>query len=71
MGRVSGLCRILLFAATFFLLTAAFAQEERILYHAQIFTADPQNPYAEAVAIRGDQIIAPEKLLPSEICQRS
>ncbi len=58
MGRVSGLCRLLLFAATFFLLTAAFAQEERVLYHAQIFTADPQNPYAEAVAIRAGKIVA-------------
>jgi hypothetical protein len=31
---------------------------ERILFHAKIFTGDAQNPYAEAVAIRGDQIIA-------------
>ncbi len=31
---------------------------ERIFFHAKIFTADPQNPYAEAVAIRGDKIIA-------------
>src|SRR6202166_3478260 len=30
----------------------------RIFFHAKIFTADPQNPYAEAVAIRGDKIIA-------------
>jgi predicted amidohydrolase YtcJ len=58
MGRVSGLCRLLLFAATFFLLTSAFAQDERVLYHAQIFTADPQNPYADAVAIRAGKIVA-------------
>ncbi|HEY1679391.1 MAG TPA: amidohydrolase [Candidatus Sulfotelmatobacter sp.] len=31
---------------------------ERILYHAKIFTGDPQNPYAEAIAIRGDKISA-------------
>lgn len=31
---------------------------ERIFFHAKVFTADPQNPYAEAVAIRADRIIA-------------
>ena len=49
MGRVLGL---LFFAAT--LLSA----QDQIFYHAQIFTADPQNPYAEAVAVRGDKILA-------------
>ena len=48
MGRVLGL---LFFSAT------VFAQDQ-ILYHAKIFTADPQNPYAEAVSIRGDKILA-------------
>jgi len=49
---------------TFFLLHACsslWAQgtaSERIFFHAKIFTGDPQNPYAEAVAIRGDKIIA-------------
>jgi len=31
---------------------------ERIFFHAKVFTGDPENPYAEAVAIRGEQIIA-------------
>ena len=31
---------------------------ERILFHAKVFTGDPENPYAEALAIRGDKIIA-------------
>ena len=31
---------------------------EKIFYNAKVFTADPQNPYAEAVAIRGDRIVA-------------
>ena len=31
---------------------------ERIFFHAKVFTGDTQNPYAEAVAIRGDKIIA-------------
>ena len=38
-----------------------WAQEssgERIFFHAKVFTGDPQNPYAEAVAIRGDKIVA-------------
>jgi predicted amidohydrolase YtcJ len=57
MGRVSGLCRILLFAATVLLLTSAFGQGERVFYHAQVFTADPQNPYADTVAIRAGKIV--------------
>ena len=31
---------------------------ERIFFDAKVFTGDPQNPYAEAVAIRGDKILA-------------
>jgi predicted amidohydrolase YtcJ len=31
---------------------------DRIFFHAKVFTGDSQNPYAEAVAIRGDKIIA-------------
>jgi predicted amidohydrolase YtcJ len=52
---------ILLSATAFLLLHTAFSQttsHEQIFFHAKIFTADPQNPYAVAVAIRGDQIIA-------------
>jgi predicted amidohydrolase YtcJ len=52
---------VLLFVATFFLVPSLWAQEssgERIFFHAKVFTGDPQNPYAEAVAIRGDKIIA-------------
>ena len=40
---------------------AARAQDrasQRILFNAKIFTGDPQNPYAYAVAIRGDKIVA-------------
>ena len=54
----------LLFIATGFLVqsnSALWAQEnsgERIFFHAKVFTGDPQNPYAEAVAIRGDKIVA-------------
>jgi len=31
---------------------------ERIFYNARIFTAESEHPYAEAVAIRGDKIVA-------------
>ena len=33
-------------------------QAERILFNAHVFTAVPEHPYAEAVAIRGDKIVA-------------
>jgi hypothetical protein len=32
--------------------------DERIYFNAKIFTAEPQNPYAKAIAIRGDKIVA-------------
>jgi len=41
--------------------TQASAQSvppETIFYNAKIFTGEPDNPYAEAVAIRGDKIMA-------------
>jgi predicted amidohydrolase YtcJ len=31
---------------------------ERIYYNAKVFTGEPDHPYAEAVAIRGDKIVA-------------
>ncbi len=31
---------------------------ETIFYRAKVFTGEPQNPYAEAVAIRGEKIVA-------------
>jgi len=53
---------VMLFFAFFFLtgssLGAQEGQGERILFHAKVFTGDAQNPYAEAVAIRGDKIVA-------------
>jgi predicted amidohydrolase YtcJ len=52
---------LFLFVASFFLLHVLLAQESspaQIFFHAKVFTGDPQNPYAEAVAIRGDKILA-------------
>ena len=57
-------CPALLFVPTVFLAqtnSSLWTQEssgERIFFHAKVFTGDTQNPYAEAVAIRGDKIIA-------------
>jgi predicted amidohydrolase YtcJ len=39
-------------------LWAQGSSAERIFFHAKVFTGDPQNPYANAVAILGDKIIA-------------
>ncbi|MGA9528045.1 MAG: amidohydrolase [Terriglobales bacterium] len=40
--------------------SAAFAaaDNERVLYNGKIFTGEPEHPYAEGVAIRGDKIVA-------------
>lgn len=32
--------------------------KERVFYNAKIFTAEPEHPYAEAVSLRGDKIVA-------------
>ncbi len=57
MSRPNVVFALLLFAG---LQTMAFAQAatERVLYDGKIFTADAEHPYAEAVAIRGDKIVA-------------
>jgi hypothetical protein len=39
-------------------LHAQGSANERIFFNAKVFTAEPENPYAEAVAIRGDKIVA-------------
>jgi predicted amidohydrolase YtcJ len=53
------LARALLIAAGFAALSfqTALAQD-RVLVNGKIFTANPQQPYAEAVSIRGGKIIA-------------
>ncbi len=49
-----------LFVASFIALHGLWAQQspDKIFFHAKVFTGDPENPYAEAVAIRGDKILA-------------
>lgn len=34
------------------------AAEEVVFFHGKVFTGEPKHPYAEAVAIRGDKIVA-------------
>ncbi len=62
MGQFWRCCYGFLIPATFFLLFAGAplrAQSgDQIFFDAKIFTGDPQNPYAEAVAIRGAKILA-------------
>ncbi|HKU28722.1 MAG TPA: amidohydrolase [Candidatus Sulfotelmatobacter sp.] len=61
MGRIRGRYCGLLFAAVLLYSTLAFAQgttDERVFFNGKIFTADPENPYASAVAIRGGRIVA-------------
>jgi predicted amidohydrolase YtcJ len=64
MRRFSPRCWIfLLLISCFFVQTdcALWGQgssDQRIFFHAKVFTGDPENPYAEAVAIRGDRILA-------------
>ena len=63
MTRFSRACAILLLLSPFFItlvatLHAQKASDDRIFFHGKIFTADPENPYADSVAIRGDKIIA-------------
>jgi len=36
----------------------AQAANEVVLFHGKVFTGEPEHPYAEAVAIRGDKIVA-------------
>jgi predicted amidohydrolase YtcJ len=62
------MCPRLMFAAVFVCVVlgcgAVVAQaqqdesQEKIFFNAKVFTADPENPYAEAVAIRGGKIVA-------------
>src|ERR1700741_1925764 len=52
MGRTLVRFCLVLLAAT--LLHA----QDQIFFNGKVFTADPQHPYAEAIAIRGDKILA-------------
>ncbi len=63
MRRFSRYSVVMLWVVAFFFLSgsAIWAQEnsgEQIFFNAKVFTGDPQNPYAEAVAIRGEKIVA-------------
>jgi predicted amidohydrolase YtcJ len=59
--RVWRFLRVIVFAMTAAIGVASAGADdarERVFYNARIFTAVPQYPYAEALAIQGDKIIA-------------
>jgi predicted amidohydrolase YtcJ len=64
MKRFSNRCWVFLLVTPLFVVhldSSLWGQEnsgDRIFFHAKVFTGDSQSPYAEAVAIRGDKIIA-------------
>ncbi len=60
-GRVLG-CGFLVTLAVFCLASVSWGQgtdkAERVLFNAKVFTGVPDHPYADAVALRGDKIVA-------------
>src|ERR1700704_6475048 len=58
-GRVVGFLTILFLSG---IASTSWGQgkdkTERVLFNAKVFTGVPDHPYAEAVAIRGDKIVA-------------
>ena len=48
----------LLLCALFPAIAFAGASDEQVLYNSKIFTGEPDHPYAAAVAIKGDKIVA-------------
>ena len=64
MGRSSRHSSTALLTVFFFLALACVSlwaqgnSAERIFFHAKVFTGNPENPYAEAVAVRGERIMA-------------
>jgi predicted amidohydrolase YtcJ len=56
-NRIPAILAVAVFLAS---ITCAGADKavERIFYNAKIFTGDPEHPYAEAVMIRGDKVVA-------------
>jgi predicted amidohydrolase YtcJ len=55
-GRFIGLASLAIIGLV--TLMAAQAEKGRVFYNGKVFTAEPEHPYAEAVAIRGDKIVA-------------
>ncbi|HEY6301606.1 MAG TPA: amidohydrolase [Terriglobales bacterium] len=62
MGRRGLGCGFLVTIAVLYFASVSWGQgtdkTERVLFNAKVFTGVPDHPYAEAVAIRGDKIVA-------------
>ncbi len=59
--RVLGVISVVAFVVVVLGPSPAWAQAagaDRVFYNGKIFTGEPENPYAEAIAVRGDKIIA-------------
>jgi predicted amidohydrolase YtcJ len=56
--RLAALITVLLALTSSFASAADAPPAERVYVNAKVFTASPDHPYAEAVAIRGDTIVA-------------
>lgn len=57
MNRWFAVLAVTVLCSPVFLLGQGTDHAERVLFNAKVFTAVPDHPYAEAVAIRGDKII--------------
>src|SRR5215472_8529294 len=55
-GRFIGLASLAIVGLV--TLMAAQAEKGRVFYNGKVFTAEPEHPYAQAVAIRDDKIVA-------------
>ena len=55
-GRFTGLASLAIVGLV--TLNSGQAEKGRLFYNGKVFTGEPEHPYAEAVAIRGDKIVA-------------
>lgn len=55
-GRFGGLASLAIVGMV--VLNSVQAEKGRVFYDGKVFTGEPEHPYAEAVAIRGDKIVA-------------
>ena len=55
-GRFTGLASLAILGLV--TLNSAQTEKGRVFFNGKVFTGEPEHPYAEAVAIRGDKIVA-------------
>ena len=57
-SRCLGLAALVILGFAPYSWTQGHDAKARVFYNAKIFTAEPEHPYAEAVGVRGDKIVA-------------